>query len=466
MSHPSSHADLPSQATMRLAGRSDALSLAQPVIAQAIAPGQTKPSRPRVLMLTTRMPYPLDRGDRIRAYHLLERLSRRCDVSLACVSDTPADAQDEAVVEQLTHRYARRPINARHGKLRSLVALACGRAATPSYFYRHDLAAKICQWHVEQPFDAVLTYCTGMVNYSRDLFDALAQTDLPRPRHMIDLVDVDSAKWAEYADKAHGLMRWVYNTEAKRLRKIEAGERDTFDSIVAVSDAEIETFRRTVCERQGLATLRHAVDADRFMPIADAGGCELLFVGTLNYHPNVEGIVWFANHVMPGLLERQPKAKLRIVGRSPCEEVLALNALPGVEVVGSVPDVRPYMAKATVIVAPLLLARGVQSKVLEAMSTARAVVCSPASAEGIAAKHAEQFIIANDPSQWIAHLHELLSNPALRQSLGMAARRRIETHYRWEACLEPLETLLLGEQTVAKLDAQNAKSIAPLRAAA
>jgi len=410
---------------------------------------QLNPDRTRkqLLMLLHRVPWPLDRGDRIRAYHILERLSKSCDVSVACVSDTPVTDEQKDALTRLTVRAAIRTISPKVGKLRGIGSLLAGGAVTPAYFYRSDLAALTRDWYFQRPFDAMITYCTSMVRYSRGL-NAFVERCYPhrRPmRHLIDLVDVDSVKWADYAAEARGPMRWVYGNESKQLRRIESGRHDRYDAVAVVSDAEAAMYRTFVGEHPGLTALRHATNTDFFQPLRDSGKQEFAFIGTLNYRPNVEGVVWFANEVMPRVRERVGDATIRIVGRDPSPAVTALDALPGVEVVGSVPDVRPAMEDASVIVAPLLRARGVQSKVLEAMATAKPVVCSPAAAEGICATPNEHLIVAEKPEQWATALVDLLENCQRRTTLGAAARRQVEDHYRWSSCLDPLYRMIFNE---------------------
>ncbi len=395
------------------------------------------PPRERVLFLTHRVPYPPDRGDRIRAFHILRFLARRYDVSLASVSDEPVTAEQMSVLEGFARQVCVQPISARWGKLRGLLSLALGGAVSPAYFYRPALKRTIEAWHRERPFDAVVTFCTGMVRYAR----ALTKRDASI-KHIIDLVDVDSAKWAEYARNSRPPMRWVYAAEARRLRAIEAGRHDRFDAIGVVSEAEANIYRREVGDHPGLVELRHAVDTTFHQPMPDAGSQMIVFIGVLDYKPNVEGIIWFVNHVMPLLRRRVPGVKLQIIGRHPSAEVLALDHAENVEVVGSVPDVRDHLRHAVASIAPLKIARGVQTKVLEAMAGGRVAVCSPGAAEGIHGDDGEHLFICDSPLQWARTIERIIHDRHLRLRIAAQARERIETMYRFEKCYEPLEKLI------------------------
>lgn len=413
--------------------------------AAAVEPRETLSSddatrKPRLLMLTHRLPYPPDRGDRIRAYHMLRLLGDHVDLALASVSDEAVWLQHHQLLSTMARRVALYPINAKVSKLRGLMGAVAGRAITPSCFFRQGLAQQICQWQEEEPFDIVLTFCTGMIDYYRALVHH--PTTPFTGRHIIDLVDVDSAKWREYARKSVSPMKLIYALESRRLRKIEAGRYDPFDAVAVVSEAEAKTYREWVGGDQRVVPVGNGVDMDYFHPQDDAQGQTLCFVGVLNYRPNSDAVSWFAKRVMPKLVRKLPDARFQIIGRHPTQHVQDLAQYPGVEVVGSVPDVRAYLADAAAVVAPLLIARGIQNKVLEAMSSQRAVVCSPAAAEGIEAEAGKELILADEPDTWVAELERVLTDAVYRQRIAQAARRRIEQAYSWESRLQPLLGLI------------------------
>ncbi len=417
-------------------------------LATADTPASAEPRKPRVLLLAHRLPYPPDRGDRIRSYHLLKHLSRDFDVAVACVSDDPVWLQHHQLLRTMAQRVTIQPISPNWSRVRGFSALFKGQPVTPAWHYRVGLAQSILQWHEQDPFDVVLTFCTGMIQYARLLTShGLRKAGLrhsPVPRQVIDLVDVDSMKWASYAKSTWPPVSWVYGAEARRLRRIESGALDHFDAITVVSDAEAAAYRQSVGEHPGLTVVRNGVDLDYFAPLPDAGANShsLVFVGVLNYRPNSEGITWFAKNVMPLLRQRVPDATLKIVGRHPTPRVEQLGMIPGVEVVGSVPDVRSYLAEAAVVIAPLQIARGLQNKVLEAMACQRAVVCSPGAAKGIDATPGEHLLVADQPEEWASQLQGVLEDPTRRQVLAQAARRHVEQTYAWDRALTPMTALL------------------------
>ncbi len=415
---------------------------------QADGAGEPATRRRRVLMLTHRLPYPPDRGDRIRSFHLLKLLAKHFDVAIACTSDEPVWLQHHQLLSTMANRVELQPITPYGSKIRGAVALLTGQAATPASFFRRGLADAIELWHEQKPFDCVLTFCTGMIHYARHLMrkpGRNADGSTRRVRHVLDLVDVDSQKWASYARAGTPPMKWVYAAEARRLRHIESGSRDHYDAITVVSQTEANCYREHVGDHPGLTVVGNGVDMNYFAPQPDPGNHHFCFVGVLDYKPNHEGVEWFVEKVMPRLLKRVPDATFHIIGRNPTERVKRLSLRDGVEVVGSVPDVRVHLRECSAVIAPLQIARGVQNKVLEAMSSQRAVVCSPGAAQGVEGMHGEHFLVAHDPDQWVTHLESIFTDQDLRQRLAANARRRIEERYTWDRQLEPMLKLLGGE---------------------
>lgn len=401
----------------------------------------SEPDRPpRVLMLTHRLPYPPDRGDRIRSYHLLRTLNRHADVAIACTSDEPVWLQHHQLLATMAGRVAIYPVSSGWSRLRGLAAQVRGRAATPACFYRYGLAEQIRQWHEQTPFDAILTFCTGMIGYARALTGTAHAG--ARPFHVLDLVDVDSLKWQAYARQTRPPVGWVYGIEARRLRRIEAGLEDRIDAVTVTTEAEAQTYREHVGGAVPLVAVSNGVDVGYFHPLPDSAAPQIVFVGVLNYKPNVDGIVWFCDHVMPALRRREPHARVAIVGRHPTQRVIGLGDRPGIEVVGSVPDVRDHLARAAVAIAPLQIARGVQNKVLEAMSMSLPVVSSPQAAQGLGDVAAGALVVADGAEATIDGITELFADPIRAREVGRAAGEWVREHWRWQRMYERLDQML------------------------
>jgi polysaccharide biosynthesis protein PslH len=254
-------------------------------------------------------------------------------------------------------------------------------------------------------------------------------------------MDVDSQKWIEYAGSTAGLRSRFYRVEGRRLRQEERALTGWARAVTLVSEAEADLYRR-ISGGGEARVVPLGVDLEGYRPGEGRDGRGCVFVGALDYSPNVDGAAWFCREVWPDVLRRHPGATISLVGRRPVPEILRLARLPGVEVVGQVPDVRPYLERAAVVVAPLRIARGVQCKVLEAMAMGKAIVASPPALAGLDAEPGMHLVAASSPYEWSRRVSDLLADPDLRQRLGAAGRRFVEDRHRWEDCLKPLADLL------------------------
>jgi sugar transferase (PEP-CTERM/EpsH1 system associated) len=389
---------------------------------------------PQLLYLVHRLPYPPDKGDRIRAYHIIRHLSQRAHVHLACLADEPVPAESLKALQDLCARVHVVRVGPSRWA-RALSSLARGGSITAGAFYSPALSQVVRDWAIETRFAAAVASSSGMVAYLR-------RPELAGVPALIDLVDVDSQKWFDYAAASRGAKATLYRTEARRLRKLEASLPSWARAVTLVSEAETELFR-SFCPSPDVHTVPNGVDLEYFRqqsPALAEEGC--VFVGALDYKPNIDAVTWFCKEIWPSVLRLHPNARLRLVGRQPVPEVLRLSEVPGVDVVGQVPDVRPHVSWAAVAVAPLRIARGVQNKVLEALAMRKPVVASPQALNGLRERLDLPALTAATPAEWVEHISRLLSDEPLRRQLGAAGRRYVEANHSWDRCLEPLSELL------------------------
>jgi sugar transferase (PEP-CTERM/EpsH1 system associated) len=386
-----------------------------------------------VLHLVHRLPYPPDKGDRIRAFHVLRQLAGEAAVHLACLADEPVDADAVAALRGYCARVA--VVRLGPGRwLHGLASLALAGTVTEGAFWSPALRALVRDWARMTSFRACLVSASSMVPYLR----------LPELRGVpavVDLVDVDSQKWLDYAAASRGPRAWLYRTEGRRLRRLEQGLPSWVRAVMLVSDAEAEVYRGFRPDGP-VHVVTNGVDLDYFRPRPGPVEPACVFLGALDYRPNVDGVGWFCDEVWPAIHRQRPGTKLYLVGRRPAPAVRRLADRPGVEVVGQVPDVRPYLARAAVAVVPLRIARGVQNKVLEALAMGKAAVISPASRAGLRVEPGREVLVAASPAEWTRDVLRLLDDESLRERLGAAGRRRVEAENCWERCLEPLGALL------------------------
>ena len=394
----------------------------------------------RLLFLTHRMPYPPDKGDKIRSFHLLGHLARRHEVHLATLVDDAADlrhldflrARVRSLVTARIDGALRRPLAAS--------ALLRGASASVAYFHSRSLQQQVDALLDAHDFDAVFCYSSPMAEYvfrSRHAAGRLAQV-----LKLMDFIDVDSAKWLDYAAHAPGWKAGLYRREARSLAALETRIAGEFDHLFLVSEAEIGLFPDRAA-RTRLQALPNGVDLEFYTPGTDAGDpVRLVFTGVMDYWPNVEGVSWFVAEVWPLIRAAFPEAQFDIVGSRPTAAVQALAHAPGVNVTGRVEDVRGFIARARVSVAPLRIARGVQNKVLEAMAMGRPVVTTPQAHAGLQADAGRELLVGADAPSFAAAVLRLLHDRGYADGMGRAARACVERAYRWDLNLAALDRVL------------------------
>lgn len=401
-------------------------------------------SRLPLLFLCHRIPYPPNKGDKIRAFHLLVHLSRHFDIYLASFVD---DADDWAGAEEL-HKYCRevylRPLNPTTAKIRSLTGLLSQQALSLPYYADSTLkqwVARACQSH---NIRHALVYSSTMAQFLPDKGSNLE-------RKVIDFVDIDSDKWRQYSEQKPWPLSWLYRREARLLLKCERELASTFDASLFVSSTEADLFRELAPESSHkIGFYNNGVDSDYFDPQSNIGpalenpfpaGCQaLVFTGAMDYWPNVDAVIWFAEQAFPALRAKHPALEFYIVGGKPAASVQQLAALPGITVTGRVPDVRPYLKYAVAAVAPMRIARGIQNKVLEGMAMARPVLVSSKGLEGIDARHEEHILLADTAADYERCINAVLAGnyPAL----GEQARACVQQHFNWDNTLPEVVNLL------------------------
>ena len=399
-------------------------------------------SEPRVLLLTHRIPFPPNRGDRIRAYHLVEFLSHRAEVYLGSLSDEPWESSQRDALESLCQSVFFARLQPPWRWLRASAGFASGKSVTQGAFYSSPLADQVRLWSSEFQFDAAIMFCSSMGPYAKLM-------KIKPKRLVVDLVDVDSQKWDDYADVAHGPKKWLFRQEARRVGRLEESLSKSADALTVVSPDEARLFEKRHPGLQA-TSIGNGVDLRFFAPdaipaekfsglVSPNSNPRLVFVGVLDYLPNVQGLQWFCDEVLPKLRSVFPSASLDIVGRRPSGEVQSLAKRSGVNLVGEVPDVRPYVLAAQIAIAPLQIARGVQNKVLEALACGKPVVSTPQAATGIECPGGMS--VVSQPAEWVQAIIEL-QKPDLYAKMSEIARSEVLEKYSWNAQLEPLLPLI------------------------
>ena len=404
-----------------------------------------------LLLLVHRIPYPPNKGDKIRSYHLFKHLAQHYRVHLATFVDDEDDWQHVPRLEAMAASCHFAPLNTRMARVRSLGALLGNRSLSLDYYRDAGLRRWVEETVRREGITRIVVFSSAMAQYAEAYPDAT---------RVVDFVDVDSDKWRQYAEKKSWPMSMLYAHEARQLLAYERHVASSCDAALFVSAPEAELFRALAPESaarighfsNGVDTVFFSPDGAYPDPYAVQAGQPavqaLVFTGAMDYWPNIDAVTWFAEEVLPAVRLRHPQAVFYIVGARPASEVQQLASLPGVVVTGTVPDVRPYVAHAALCVAPLRIARGIQNKVLEAMAMARTVVVSPQALEGIEATPGRELLLAADAAAFIAAVNQALDAP--QPAMGQAARAAVEQLYGWNSHLSQVCALLEADRPVRK----------------
>jgi sugar transferase (PEP-CTERM/EpsH1 system associated) len=388
----------------------------------------------RILFLTHRLPYAPNRGDRIRAYHVLRALGARFTVDLVSLVHS---AEEEGCASELRESAASvstARVSRVRGAGRAVAALVTGGTLTHALLDAPGLLSILSRVVRENPPDVVLAYCTGMARF------AMA-APLDRFPLILDMVDVDSQKWHELGQSARAPRSWVFEREAALLSKFELMAATCARTTLVVNQRERDRLQ-LIAPSARIAVVENGVDVSSFRPpSAPTSEARVVFCGVLNYPPNEEAASWLMNDIWPSVRRVRPDARLALVGSSPTPVLRRLAAEDAtVELVGNVPDVRPYLWNAAVSVAPLRVSRGVQNKVLEALAAGLPVVVTKAVGDGLPASVLPGCTVETTSDGLAGSLVRLLSSSgSVRRSI---ANRVDLARLSWSAQLAPLFGIL------------------------
>ncbi len=389
-----------------------------------------------LLFLCHRIPFPPNKGDKIRSFNMLKALSEFYDIYLTCFVDDPFDWQYADKLDKYCQQKLLIKQNKTLSKIKGLQAFISGEAISVPYYYSREMAKWTSDIITVHNIKQVFVYSSSMAQYVE------GERYLSQNR-IIDFVDVDSDKWNQYAEGKTGLARWVYKREWRKLQSLENKIAEKFQHSLFVSPQEANLFKLQVPQSVSLkvSSMLNGVDTEFFDPKnsdveAMDENIDVVFTGAMDYWANVDAVIWFCHKVWPLIRAKHPNARFYVVGGNPSPQIKALDAKQGIKVTGRVVDVRPYILGAKVAVAPLQIARGLQNKVLEAMSMAKPVVVTSMAIEGIEGRN-DNVRVSDDPQLFCDHVCDYLE---LSQSAGQS-RQWILDNLQWNESLSRLPTL-------------------------
>lgn len=394
----------------------------------------------KLLYLVHRLPYPPNKGDKIASFNLLKFLSTRYTIYLGCFIDDEVDWQ---YVEELS-KYCKDScivgLNPKSSKIMSLRGLFTGEPLSLPYYRNQQLQNWVNTTIKQEKIDSVLVFSGVMAQY--------VSPKLPMNDHsVLDLVDVDSDKWRLYAEDHIWPLSWLYKRESQKLLAYETKMAEIFDATVFVSEEEAKFFKNLVPQVANKVVFRvHGVDSQFFDPSLSydspypEGTPIIVFAGAMDYWPNIHAATWFAEEIFPLIKQQISNARFYIVGMNPSDDILKLADISNIFVTGSVPDIRPFIACATISVAPLRIARGIQNKVLEAMAMGKPILATQNALNGIHTFGEFSPVIAETVDEMVAGALSLLKEG--NNQKGNMARQCILEHYNWDTNLCRIDDLL------------------------
>ena len=388
----------------------------------------------KILYVCHRFPFPPKRGGKIRPFNMIRHLSASGhEVTVASLARSGEEASEGQGISSYCARVEMARVNDPVQLARMVARLPTPTPSSMGYFYSGALARRLRNLVRRERFDLIFVHCSSVAQYVADI------RGVPK---ILDFGDMDSQKWLEYARYKPFPLSMGYRLEGIKLEREEKRLARLFDVCTATTRAEWETLQ-SYGAAGATDWFPNGVDSDYFSP--DYGPHDpdtICFVGRMDYYPNQECMFEFCAGVLPRLRVRRPGTRLYIVGADPSPAVKKLGELPGVRVTGSVPDVRPYVHRSALMVAPLNIARGTQNKILEAMAMGVPVVTSPAAARGVDAMPQEHFLVASKEEEQASAVLRILDDRAERRRLSMAGRSRMLTHHAWPASMRRLDAII------------------------
>ena len=387
----------------------------------------------KILVVLPRFPYPLEKGDKLRAYHQILELSKRHEIHLFAVSHSKVTPEQRAALEP-------------YCKTISVV--------TPTRFtswfnilrnYFRSKSLQMGYWDSARARCAVKDLAKKIkpdVVYNQMVRTVPLVARLQVPKVM-DFQDALSMNTERRMEQSRGLLRSILHYEFKMLRSTEYNAFKIFDALTIISETDADAIPH---KRNGdIHIVRNGVDFDYFAPQPLSPSAPqplntIVFCGNMQYAPNIDAARYLVNDIMPLVWQKRPEARLVLAGATPTAAVRRL-ASPRVEVTGSVPDIRPYYAHSRLFIAPMRLGSGLQNKLLEAMAMGVPCVTTPIANEALGATPGTHLLVGNSPQELASHILSLLADPARAQALSAAALDYVHQNYSWPAAVQPLEDI-------------------------
>ena len=388
----------------------------------------------KILFVCHRLPFPPNRGGKIRPFHMIEHLNRKHSVVVASLAHTEQELKDGQPLKDHCQQVIAEVLPSQTRWLQAAAALPTATPSSVAYFHSRKLARRVQQTWQSGGFDAVIVHCAFAAQYVRGFRCGL---------RMLDFGDVDSVKWMDYSEHRSFPLSAGYRIEALKLRRFEQRMTEEFDICTATTRGELDEVR-SLNETKAAAVIPNGVDLSYFHPRPEnpRHSSVIAFLGRMDYYPNIDAVLFFAKDIFPAVRQAIPEAQFRIIGSDPVRAVQDLAKIPGISVTGHVPDIRPHLADAALAVAPLRIARGTQNKILQFLAMGIPVLSTTRAAKGVDVEPGKHLLVADEPQHFAQEVVRILQDADLRGRLSLAGRQPLATTHSWPASMEILDRLL------------------------
>lgn len=383
----------------------------------------------RLLVILPRVPYPLEKGDKLRAYHHLKYLSKFHEIHLCCLNDLPLHPEAEINLRPFCKSISIIQLGKTGIYFNILKAFLSGRPLQAGYFYSCRMARKIAEIMETVKPEHVFCQLIRTARYAEKL--SVAKT--------LDFQDVFSVGAGRMKDSMPFYIRPFLGLESKRVAAYEAKMFSIFDNLVIISEPD----RDAIChpDKERIVVVSNGVDGDYFIPAEREKKFDLLFTGNMSYPPNVNGVEYLVRQILPLVHASRPETRLMIAGANPSPAVLAL-ASDKVEVSGWVEDIRECYAASRVFIAPMQIGTGLQNKLLEAMAMQLPCITSPLANKALNAIDGVDILVGTTPAEYARHIIALLDDPEKEKEIALNGQRFVLSNYNWDAQTSKLERLI------------------------
>ncbi|MDQ3110217.1 MAG: glycosyltransferase [Bacteroidota bacterium] len=386
----------------------------------------------KILCITSRIPWPLEKGDKLRAYNQLKHLSKNHTIILCAINDTAVHPDAEKELKKFCSEIHVCRISKIGIFFNLMRGLFSGIPLQVAYFTSLSAKRKIDDVIAKSKPERIFAQLIRSAEYVRH------HKEIPRT---LDYMDIFSKGIERRIPKVNLMWRWVFVMEWKRLLKYEAAVFTDFNSLTIISQQDRDLL--PVKNPAEVHVIANGVDTDFFKPMPAEKDYELLFNGNMNYPPNVESAVYLAEKILPIVRKKKPGTRILISGASPSAEVLALQS-EHVTVTGWVDDIRKSFARSKILVAPMQSSIGLQNKLLEAMAMKIPCVTTTLSNNALKAVPDSQVLVADTPEQFATHIHLLLDHPDKAEQLAENGYRMVHDRFNWEKTCSLLEQVILS----------------------